>query len=312
MEQEYFNLYELVRWIYLNKYISIFEPNKQVISKDELEHNYHRIPQKDSDKSPPLVVAWEDIKRANHGSNEKPIQYVLFEQNKDQTYIIIPEKDLKDSWEQLLLENNWNKNTKLTSNKISDKNEEIIYNQFNENQKRSKPQPDQQLGPIFGAFRKRFERNIKVLLDNIFGMSNALHLFKENGTYKFTLSDCQIFNNLYNSYQKQGKYFIRQEYEKLSPGYIELLLDSIELINESHSFSIDVQTIKANLNTLLLKAYKRQLNEDFCQLETLIQQITKIEEDDSITEKIEFIQSSSDSIMDLYQVLFNDSEKYLS
>ena len=53
------------------------------------------------------------------------------------------------------------------------------------------------------------------------------------------------------------------------------------------------------------------MKEDFSQLEALIQQITTITENDSITEKIEFVLSSSDSIMDLYQVLFNESKKYL-
>ena len=62
----------------------------------------------------------------------------------------------------------------------------------------------------------------------------------------------------------------------------------------------------------MLKAYKNKLKEDFSQFGELVNQISNITENESITEKLEFIQSSSDTILDLYQALFNTSKKYLN
>ncbi len=308
MTERFFNLYELIHEIYLIKHISTLKPYQKIISKDELDQEFFRIPQKDNSKAIPIVISVEEMRRAEREVNIRPTRYMLFERVKNQEYVIIPENDVLDDWTQIFSTDNTQGNTKLVSLEIDAKRRKQTYNA----RKVSKSQLDQKTGLTFEAFKKRFERYIKVLLDNIFEMSDALHLFKENETYRFTISDCEILRVLYDSYDKQGKYLIRQEYEKITPGYIDFLLYSIDLMTEQHHFNITLEPIKEKLNVILLKAQKNQLKSDLLQLEELIQQITNIAEDDCIEEKINFIQSNHDHIMNYYQDLLNASKKYLN
>ena len=308
MAERFFNLYELIHEIYLAKYIGALKPYQKIISKDELDQKFYQIPSKGKANALPIVILVEEMRRAERELNISPTRYMLFERVKNQEYVIIPENDVLGCWTQILSADNTQGNMKLVSLEIDAKRRKRSYNA----RRVSKSQLDQKTGLTFEVFKKRFERHIKVLLDDIFEMSDALHMFKENETYRFTISDCRIFRVLYDSYDKQGKYLIRQEYEKITPSYIEFLLHSINIMIEQHHFDIALDPIKEKLNVILLKAQKNQLKSDLLQLEELIQQITNIAEDSCIEEKINLIQAHHDYIMNCYQDLLSASKKYLS
>lgn len=297
MGNKYLNLYELTRWMYIEKYIDIFEMKRINISKKDLEENYSQVFSKKYTRFPVVVP-----KQNAASTLDEVTHYIVFEQN-DSNCVIIPQDDIDGHEKSVLQPDNLDGSVFLIS-------EEAVINSFKaKNEETTSKELSRNLS--FQAFKKRFERYTKELLSEILETQNALQLFKVNGEYQFSLLDYHFFEFLYDTYETQGKYLLRGNYKQISPGYIQCVLHDLEVIMEQHQLNIDMTHIKKKFNIVLLIAEKNNLKSSLMLLEKIVTQIANIPEDNDIIPKIEFVQSNNEIIMECYQKIFSNSPKYL-
>ena len=86
LDSKYFNLYELVRQVYLNKNIDVCNPRIIHLSKDDLDKNYFRVPAKEGSHIQIVILNRELY---NTDAKQPPTKYILLKESDAECIIVL-------------------------------------------------------------------------------------------------------------------------------------------------------------------------------------------------------------------------------
>ena len=316
-----FTMYTIIREAFVNHYLENQLDESTFVSEEDFEKNYHIILQKEEEHESYTPSSLEEeaalsqiravksytVIRKQDMDIVDPIKFFAIKSINKNIYIIspIPDFELFHSKPPILFTDNLNHNTDVINVLISLE----ISRQMDINPNIEEKEIRDKICKNLDAFEQSFKRHINYVLGIIIGHKNSLNLLKSKNSFQFTWSDRSFLEFIYDTYETEGKFFYKEQYEHVSDQYVKTLFIGICQLTHNYNIPVNMNEIENKFNKILLKIEKIKLQKDFQQLSKALDWMMNIPEDDHLITKIQFIRKNRQKMIDCYKEIYENTKK---